>query len=199
MILEKWKRIRSSGQGMLEVVLALAIFGFLAAALISMVAGGFRGLEQGGEQTQAEALVQEGIEAVRAIRDRAWNENIYSLSAVSISGSEWVFDGESTTQTIGQFTRTISFDDVCRDAIDEIATCPGAYTDVHSKKVTSTVDWTIRGGISNTVQRVAYITNWDSQEWVEDTTTDFSDGTFNFTEVSSSQGDGDGAVILQQQ
>ena len=84
------------------------------------------------------------------------------------------------------------------DVSDDITTCPGSYTDVHSKKVTVAVSWTTTGiGATNTVQRVAFITNWDSQEWTEDLTAEYTDGTFSSTENSTTLGDADGAIILQ--
>lgn len=186
-----------SGQSILEVIIALAIFGLIAAALASLSVGGLVGLEQGGEQTQAEALAQEGIEAIRSIRDGAWNENVYTTSSVAISGGEWVFSGEGTTETIGKFTRTISFKDVCRDASDDIAPCPSTYTDVHSKEATVAISWETRPGVTNIVQKIAYITNWDSRDRLEDVTADFADGTFTTT-TSTTLGDGDGAVTLEE-
>lgn len=161
------------GQSILEVIVAMAIFSLIAVAMASMAVGGFVSLQQGGEQTEAEALAQEGIEAVRSLRDNAWNINTYSTSSVSVSGSAWVFDGEGTTETVGQYTRTLSFDNVCRDSSDDIADCPGSYTDVQSKKVISSVTWITRGDITNSVQRIAYLTNWDSIDWTQ---TDWSDG-----------------------
>jgi len=157
----------NAGQSILEVIVAMAIFSLIGAAMVTMVLGGFAGLEQGGEHTQAEALAQEGIEAVRSIRDGAWNENIYSTSSVATSSGQWVFSGEGTTETIGQFTRTISFNDVCRDSSNDITTCPGSYTDVQSKEVVVSVDWEIRSGVTNSVQRIGYLTNWDSQDWTQ--------------------------------
>jgi hypothetical protein len=155
------------GQSILEVIVALAIFALIGAAMVSLSLGGFTALEQGGEHTEASSLADEGFEAVRAIRDRAWNENIYSTSSVSVSGSRWIFDGENTTETIGQFTRTISYDDVCRDASNDIATCPGNYTDVHTTLVNSSVSWPIRTGVTNEVTRTGYLSNWDSQDWTQ--------------------------------
>lgn len=186
------------GQSLLEVILAMAIFAFFAASMVSLAVGGFIALEQGGEHTKAEALAEEGIEAVRAIRDRAWNENIYITSSVGISGSQWIFSGEGTTETIGQFTRVISFLDVCRDAGDNIALCPGLYNDPHSRKIIVEVKWDVREGVSNAIRREAYITNWDTFDWLEDTVLDFGDGAFSGTEVSGTLGDGDGAVVLEQ-
>lgn len=202
--------VKNSGQSLLEVILAMAIFVAIAGTLITMSVGGFRGLEQGGEQTEAEGLAQEGMEAVKSIRDRAWNENTYGPTGVQVqpSGGQWQFTGAGTNQTglgtNGKFTRAITFNDVCRDTGNNIVVCPGFYTDVHAKKATVSVTWTTRGGQSNTVQKVAYITNWDSRDWLEDVTADFScpgSGMCTSTEEDAvvTGGDGDGSVTLQKQ
>jgi hypothetical protein len=162
------------GQSILEIIVALAVFSLISAALIAMSTGGFVALEQGGEHTEATSLAEEGIEAVRAIRDRAWNENTFATSSISNNGLRWDFDGEATTETIGQYTRTISFVDVCRDSNDDITTCPGNYTDKHTRLVTVNVSWPIRAGVNNSVERKAYITNWDSIDWTQ---TNWSGGT----------------------
>ncbi len=162
-----------AGQSLLEIIVALGIFALIGSVMAPFIVGSFVGLERGGEQTQAEALAQEGIEAVRSIRDGAWNEILYNQSAAIVSSGQWVLAGEGTTEQIGQFTRTITFDNVCRDISDEIVSCPGDYTDVHSKKITVTVDWDPTIGITNSVRQAAYLTNWDSQEWVQ---TDWSGG-----------------------
>jgi len=161
------------GQSIVELIIAIAIFSLISAAITTMVVGSFTGLTRGGEQTQAEALAREGIEAVRSIKDRAWNENVYSTSSVSVNSNQWNFDGEGSTETIGKFTRVISFEDVCRDVSNNIVDCPGDYLDVQSKKVTVVVSWEVREGVLNTVRHSSYVTNWDSKEWIQ---TDWSGG-----------------------
>ncbi len=155
------------GQSILEVIIAVAIFSLIGAAMTAMVVGGFNGLMQGGDQTQAGALAQEGIEAVRSIRDGAWNELVYKKSAVAVSSSQWIFTGEGMDESIGKYTRTIIMDDVCRDETDEITDCPGAYTDVHSKQCAVNIDWETRPGIINSVRNITYLTNWDSRDWMQ--------------------------------
>ncbi len=193
----KFNFIHQQGQSILEIIVALAIFSLIGAAMATMAVGSFTALTQGGEQVEAVNLAQEGIEAVRAIRDMAWNKNIYSKSAVAVNAGEWIFNGEGTEETIGQYTRIITFSDVCRDNNNEIVVCPGDYTDVHSKKVTVTASWPIRDGVTNSAQKIIYLTNWDSKEWVEDKSIDFNDGAFNNTATSTILGDGNGAVILK--
>jgi prepilin-type N-terminal cleavage/methylation domain-containing protein len=153
------------GQSLIEIIVAMAIFGIISAAMVSMAVGGVNVVEQGAEQMEAQAFAEEGLEAVRSIRDRAWNESIYAQSGVSVSGGDWVFDGEATTDVTGQFTRTISFADVCRDGSDNVATCPASYTDAHTQQVTSRVAWTTGTGSANTVERIGLLTNWDSRDW----------------------------------
>ncbi len=155
------------GQSVLEIIIAMAIFVLIASSMISLVLGGNTALEQGGEQTQAEYLAQEAIEAIRSIRDGAWNEIIYNQSAVATSNHKWVFSGEGTDETIGQYTRTITFEDVCRDNLNNIATCPASYTDIYTKKISVVIEWTVRQGITNSVEQTTYLTNWDSIDWLQ--------------------------------
>jgi len=192
------------GQALLEVILAIAVFAAIAGVLITMAVGGFRGLEQGGEQTEAEALAQEGIEAVRAVRDKAWNENIAlnnQTARPEESLGQWTLTGYGAgAETIGKFSRTLTFNDVCRDGTDVIISCtpppvPPAYNDPHTKEAVVIVSWTNRTGQNNSIQQRAYISNWDSRDQVEDTSAAFSDGIFSST-APSSLGDGE-SVTLQ--
>jgi hypothetical protein len=147
------------------LIVAIGIFALISSAMVSLALGGFVGLQQGGEQTEADGLAQEGIEAVRSVRDGAWNELTVSPATISISGGQWVL-ASGASETVGDFTRTITLANACRDGSDEIATCPATYTDVQTIQVTSSVTWDTAGG-TNTVQRVAYLTNWDSREWTQ--------------------------------
>ena len=164
---------KQGGQTLLEVLVAIAFFALIVSALASLATGGLTGIQRGGDQTEAEALVQEGFEAIRSIRDDAWSNLLFSTSSVSISGGGWVFDGASTTEIIGDFTRTILFNDVCRDALDDLTPCPGAYTDVHTKEVAISVSWEPRPGVTNISEWFSHITNWEVREWLQ---TDWSGG-----------------------
>lgn len=161
------------GQGLIEIILAMGIFALIAASMISLVLGGNAALIQGGEQMQAESLAQEALEAVRAVREGAWNELKFTQSAVATSTGEWVLTGEGTNETLGQYQRVITFSDVCRDVLNNITVCPGAYKDIHAKKVEVVISWQNRPGVNNSISRVAYLSNWDSDDWEQ---TDWSGG-----------------------
>lgn len=184
-----------SGQSIFEVIIAMAVFALMVAGIASLVLGGFLGLEQGGQQTQGQELAQEGIEAIKSIQDRAWNEICFQQSGLGLQSNLWVLLGEGTSEQIGRFTRLITFEDVCRDQNGNIAVCPADFLDVNAKKVNVNVSWEVRQGVNNFVNQIAYLTNWDAIFWKEDLMLEFSDGVFTNT-ITSPLGDGDGAVTL---
>ncbi|MEK7576417.1 MAG: hypothetical protein AAB482_01850 [Patescibacteria group bacterium] len=161
------------GQSLFEAIIAIAIFAISASALIVAVLGGGSGVVSASLEAQGVAFADEGVEAVRSIHDGAWNELQYAQSQVAVSGGQWVLNGNASPEISGGFTRTIMFASVCRDGSNTIAPCPATYTDAHTKQVTSTVSWEARPGATNSVQRVAYLSNWDSKDWIQ---TDWSGG-----------------------
>ncbi|KKU94427.1 MAG: hypothetical protein UY24_C0015G0018 [Parcubacteria group bacterium GW2011_GWA1_48_11b] len=184
------------GQTLFEVILALAIFSLIATTLVSMAAGGARGLVGGGEITQADSLADEGIEAVRGVRDRAWNGLPSGASQVVFNAGRWELNGIGVPEVMGKFSRLISLDEVCRTSAGALTSCPGDYEDIYVKKVASRVEWQNQFGLPNVAERTTYLANWDSRDWVEDSVADFTDGDFADTALHPSFGDGDGSVTL---
>ncbi len=165
--------IAQRGQVLLEAIIALALFSLIVSAMMSLTLGSYEGLLRGGNQTRAEALANEAIEAIKSVRETGWNTATSSPSAVVLSGGHWLLTASSSELIDATFTRTITLADVCRDASHNIATCPAAYTDVNSKKVVVTVSWPQAPLVTDSVQRIAYLTNWDSTDWTQ---TDWSGG-----------------------
>lgn len=155
----------SKGQTILEIVIALALFIFISGALASLMLGGLHGVQQGSQHLEADALAQEGIEALRSIRNGAWNELSQSPSGARVSGGQWVLSG--TSDSIPPFTRTITLDAICRSLAGDIVACPGSYTDAHTLYGTSTVTWTTLEGVQNQVLRSSYLTSWDESVWTQ--------------------------------
>jgi len=149
----------------------MAIFALMASSIAKTSVGNISALNQGGEQSRAEALAIEAVESVRAIKDGAWND-LYSSTTIAFADYDWSFES-SNVETIGDYTRTVEFADVCRDGSNVITTCPGTTTDLQAKKVTVTVAWEVRPGLNNSVVKEFYLTNWDSREWTQ---TDWSSG-----------------------
>ncbi|MCD4694167.1 hypothetical protein K8R62_02290, partial [bacterium] len=157
----------NKGQSILEVILAVAIFALIGVTLSSMILGSFNSLTRSVDMTKAQALLDEAVEAVKSIKGGAWNKMVYNRSAVTTNSNEWIFNGEGSSQVIDEYTRTIDFEDVCRDSGDNIIACPGAYTDIHTKKAVVTIEWEIRPGVNNSIERDVYLSNWDSGDWAQ--------------------------------
>jgi len=95
-----------SGFSLVEIIIAIAIFSII-------VAGGLTGFipvlnqnRQSTEVIQASRLAEEGLEAVRSIRDRNFALLSEGNSGIGISNNLWNFSGVS--DITGKFTRQIS-------------------------------------------------------------------------------------------
>jgi len=134
---------KQKGFGLIEilivgVVIAIGFVG-LVAFLINSAGTTFKITRN----TEAAALAEEGVEAVRSLRDESWDLNIKNLLTSTtyypvISGNKWTL---STTSSIvnGLYTRTVLIDSVDRDVNDNIV--PTGTLDPNTKKVTVTVTW----------------------------------------------------------
>ena len=187
------------GQSLLEVIVAIAVFGMAAAFIGSIIRDALAVNIDGGEYNKALYRLAEGVEAVRSIRDNAWNELVINQSGLSDAIGEWTFLGEGTTEQFDGFSRVVTLQSVCRDSARAIVSCPGLNTDPHTKTVTVTISWQGWTGIAKLLTQTLNLTNWRSRGWVEDVTADFGDGVFTNTALSTTLGDSDGAVVLATQ
>lgn len=142
-----------------EILVAISI---ITASVLAMMAVSQKSVfitRQSFHSTQAAFLLEEGAEAVRIFRDNAWS-NISSLTPSTdyypaFSGGTWVLN--STPNTVGIFTRTVSVSNVNRDDtskdIAEIGT-----NDADTKLVTITVSWP-EGGVTISKTLQFYIMN----------------------------------------
>jgi len=147
------------GIGLVEVVIGIAILTTIVVGVLSA----FRIMVSSSGETiqglQAQALLEEGLEAVRLIRDGNWS-NISSLTTgtsytLTWNGSLWTLT--TTPATIDAlFDRRVSIGQVYRDANDDIAT--SGTLDPNTKKVTVTISWN-RGKVRLSRSLSTYITN----------------------------------------
>lgn len=91
---------------------------------------------------EAAFLLEEGAEAVRILRDNAW-DNISSLTPATsyyplFSGATWTLS--STPNTVGIFIRTVTISNVNRDNVTEDISSAGT-DDAGTKLVTVAVSW----------------------------------------------------------
>ncbi len=164
--------LNKSGQSMVEIVIALAIFAILAAGFSALFLVSFNSLLRSQQTIRAEGLISEAVAALQSIRNRAYNELIFSRSAISLSGKQWQLVGESTTEQIDRFTRLIDFFLVYRDSSGEIvaSTTPGARLDVQSREVSIIINWTTEFSRDFSLTRRIYLNNylvalWQQSDW----------------------------------
>lgn len=149
------------GIGLVEVVVGIAIF---VAGVVAII-GGFRFFLVTGlanlNTVKAEFLLEEGFEAVRVMRDNAYDPNITDLVGagtyyLTFTGNTWATT-TSPTLVDGTFARTISLEEVRRDSNDDIVSSGGSV-DSNTAEVTVTVAWNNRGA-TTTKSVTGYITN----------------------------------------
>lgn len=173
---EKSNTNNQKGISVLGLVLALAIFAIISSAIVSLIMGSFVGVIKSEKWLTANALSQQSYEAVRNIRDTAWNDLVYQRSSVDRGPTGWYFTGEGTFDAIDEYTRTIDFYDVCRSVTGNIVNCPGEYTDAHSKKLVVEVIWPTplhQFQATSSVRYSTFLTNWEGKDWIH---TDWSGG-----------------------
>src|SRR3990167_772789 len=137
-----------SGFGMLEIIIGVAI---ISASLFSLIAVAQISLRFVGESTQnakSGFLLEEGVEAIKFLRDSGWDVNIVPLVVnvshyLNFNGTNW--ESTSVNNYIdGVFERSFVIEDVYRDSNDDIAA--SGTLDAGTKKVSVLVSWNTRSG-----------------------------------------------------
>lgn len=145
---------------MLELVVGVSIISITLFGITASVQLAMKAAQQNTKSIKANFLAEEGLEAVKTMRDNGWAANIAPLAAgtdyyLLYNGVKWA----TTTINIfvdGKFERRLRITSVYRDANGNIASSGSA--DNGTKKITIYVAWPARGG-TTTAQMSAYITN----------------------------------------
>lgn len=156
-----------SGLGMVEMIVVLAILVTTFAAMLQMLFLQRQAQILAEQQAAAYLVARETMEAVRSVRDSDW-ANITSLSYDTPyypqinASSEWELVAIDPGPVSGIYTRWVEFNEVLRDANDDIATSGTADPD--TRKVITYVEWTKSGDETRTITLEAYITNWQGYQ-----------------------------------
>lgn len=109
---------------------------------------------------QASFLAEEGIEAVKFMRDYSWDQKIAPLSSgidytLTFSGTDW---GVTTGPIFieNKFDRRVTFSEVYRDITGNIVS--SGNLDPNTKKVLVTVSW-LKDNATTTRQITTYVSN----------------------------------------
>jgi Tfp pilus assembly protein PilV len=130
---------------LVEVLLAVAIFAVLSTGIIGAIIYGQESTAIAGARERAVKIAEEGIEAVRNIRDSGYSnlpaDGTYGLT---ISGGIWILAGSSDTTDI--FTRTVTLGTI----------------DSRTRNITVNVTWPQTIQRSGSISVNTYLTDWTS-------------------------------------
>jgi hypothetical protein len=135
----------NQGQSLIELIIAIGIFVFVTSALVFLILDSYISGRLATEITKADFLAQEGLEAVRSIRDNSWSDLTSGSHGLAISGGHWVFQGtsEDISDQLNNGSRVIEIENI----------------DQYRKKVTSRIDWQFSQKAEE-VRLITYLTNW---------------------------------------
>jgi Tfp pilus assembly protein PilV len=157
------KKKFQQGIGIIEVLIAASIITIGLLALIESYNVYLNFALANSGNVQAAYLLEEGIEGMTFIRDKAWTTNIALLSTSTVyylafdaSASTW--KATTTPQYIDNtFLRTIGLADVKRDTNGYIVTTGGTY-DASTKLINVTLQY-FQGHSTTTRTMSSYISN----------------------------------------
>lgn len=151
---------KEAGIGVAEIIIAVFIISASFFAILQVGTFTLKAVQDRNDKAKALMFAQEGIEAVRNMRDGGWTANISGLTFgatyyLTTSGSQWALTGTNPGALDGKFTRTIVLDNASRDINDNIVTV-GGTDDPKTKKATATVSW---GSPLKNMQLTTYLTD----------------------------------------
>lgn len=146
------------GFSLVEILLAVSIFGLLVTALVGGLIYGQESTALAGERARAVLLAEEGLEAVRNIRDAGFTNLTDGPHGLAIAANTWTLSGTSDTTDI--FTRSLVISSV----------------DATRKLITSTVSWPQNPQRTGSVVLTTYLTYWTKETGPD--TTPVSCGTY---------------------
>lgn len=110
------------GFSVVEILVAVAIFGLMAVGLGGTLSYVISSTNSAGISDRATMLAYEGIEAVRTIRNEDYNNLTDGTYGLGINSNKWVLSG--TSEDIGRYTREVeitSFDSNTKKVIVNVS------------------------------------------------------------------------------
>lgn len=176
-------RFHKKAFSLVEILLAIFIFTLFSTAVV------YLSLDTASRATQVEVkneallYAEEGMEAVRNIRDRNYLDLASGSYGLGFSSDTWSL--VTAPETIDEYyQRTVLIEDVYRDGAGDIAA--SGTLDPETKKITVSVTWNWKGVLPKTTVLSTYLSNWTGDEWMQTTCTEFTGGTYDDTESQAS-------------
>jgi len=141
------------GFSLIEIIVSVVVFLLVVVAFGGALTYSQGQMTGGGERTRAVMIAEEGLEAVRNIRDDDFTNLTDGTHGLAVSGNEWIFSGSS--DVVDKFTRQIQIGTI----------------DASTKQVTSTVSWTSSLLRPVSINLVVNYTYWQEERgggyWLE--------------------------------
>lgn len=150
------------GMSLVEILVAVFIFMVILGVLITINNFYLSNSSKNIKLIKATYLTEEGMEAVRVIRDTSWNQISSSTMGVpyyinfDISSSTW--KATTTANSIDSYIRWFTLHDVRRDNNTKKIVESGGTVDPYSKKVNVYISWQDKGS-TTTKSMSSYISN----------------------------------------
>jgi Tfp pilus assembly protein PilV len=142
------------GSLLIEVLIAAAIISTSMIAAVGVFGTMAHLAYRNTARVQASFLAEEGVEALKTLRNNSWNAKIKNLTLnkpyyLYWLNSSWNVNA-SSTMIDNQFLRYFTLSNVYRDSNFNIvaSTTSGASIDTDMRQVTVNVDWTDEAGTS---------------------------------------------------
>jgi len=158
-----FKQKFTAGFSLVEVLVSVFIFTVILSILIGANNLYLSGADANLKLTKATYLAEEGIEALKIIRDTSWTD-FYNIPAdydhlyFSYESASSTWKATTTDIKIDSFSRSFILSDVYRDS-NNIIVQNGGTVDPNTKEATVSISWIKRNGESITKSMSAYIAN----------------------------------------
>lgn len=133
----------SAGQSLMEILFAMTIFLVGVVTVNYLVFDAQSALQKNTDFTVAYLLAEEGIEAMRTIRDHSFSDVETGTYGLEFNDLLWTVS-EQPTDVTSKYSRSITVVDI----------------DSHLKKIVSLVVWTDEQSTQKQVKLVTYLSNW---------------------------------------
>lgn len=143
----KAANIGQRGSGMIEILIAAALMGVILIAVINVYSSLTALSLQNTDKIQSTFLLEEGVEAIRTMRDASWS-NISNMTVgqtyyLRFQSGAWL--ATTTPQIVDDFWRTATVSNVSRDGSFNIVSS-GGTVDANTRKVQISVAWEVKTG-----------------------------------------------------
>lgn len=152
------KKTQLSGFSLIELLFAGAIFSVFASGLVETLLFGLEADRLGEETTIAAEYASEGIEALRSIKAKNFDDlSITSATGVVRENGDWTLSGGDNT--FGKYMRVIAIEEANRDGNGNIDESDG-NADADTKKAIVTVLWNVTPSRTNSVVLETFLARW---------------------------------------